>query len=76
MIDKEILEKYDVSGMYKVYDIWPKIAREAFESDIESQEFGNLEHIVFAGMGGSGALGDLFFSLFSKTPIHVTIVKG
>ncbi|MDX1373411.1 MAG: SIS domain-containing protein, partial [Nitrososphaeraceae archaeon] len=33
-------------------------------------------HIVFAGMGGSGALGDIFFSILSKTNIHVTLVKG
>jgi glucose/mannose-6-phosphate isomerase len=27
-------------------------------------------------MGGSGAIGDLFLSVLSKTPIHVTVVKG
>ena len=62
--------------MYKVYDKWPKIARESFESNLESVNFKNINHIVFAGMGGSGALGDIFSSILSKTKIHVNVVKG
>ena len=62
--------------MHKVYDQWPKLARQAYESDLESINFENINHIVFAGMGGSGAIGDLFFSILSKTPTHVTVVKG
>jgi glucose/mannose-6-phosphate isomerase len=31
---------------------------------------------IISGMGGSGAIGDLFLSILSKMPIHVTIVKG
>ena len=38
--------------------------------------FDNIDHIVFAGMGGSGAIGDIFLSILSKTNIHVNIVKG
>ena len=76
MLDKETLEKYDPSGMHKVYDRWPEIAREAFESDLEIVDFSDIDHIVFAGMGGSGAIGDLFASILSKTDIHVNIVKG
>ena len=62
--------------MYKVYDKWPEIARESFESNLESVNFENINHIVFAGMGGSGALGDIFSSILSKTKIHVNVVKG
>ena len=62
--------------MHKVYDKWPKIAREAYESNLEKIEFQNIDHIVFSGMGGSGTIGDLFLSILSKTSIHVTIVKG
>ena len=76
MLDRETLEKYDVSGMHKVYDSWPQIARDAYQSNLEPIEFKNIEHIVFSGMGGSGAIGDLFLSVLSKTSIHVTIVKG
>jgi len=31
---------------------------------------------VFSGMGGSGALGDIFSSILSRTDIHVNVVKG
>jgi len=70
------LEKYDRTGMYKIYDNWPHIARNAFKSDLKPVEFKGINHIVFSGMGGSGAIGDLFFSILSKTAIHVTVVKG
>ena len=70
------LEKYDSQKMYKIYDQWPDIARESFEIKQKSIDIENVKHIVFAGMGGSGALSDLMFSLFSKTGIHVDIVKG
>ena len=62
--------------MYKIYDKWPEIARESFESNQKPINFDNIDHIVFAGMGGSGAIGDIFASILSKTNIHVNIVKG
>ncbi len=62
--------------MYKVYDKWPEIARESFESKQESVDFQDIDHIVFAGMGGSGSIGDLFSSILSKSDIHVSLVKG
>ena len=40
------------------------------------KNFKNIEHIVFGGMGGSGAIGDIFESILSKTKIHVNVVKG
>ena len=70
------LEKYDLQKMYKIYDKWPEIARQSFESEQKTVDFKNIDHIVFAGMGGSGGIGDLFSSILSKTNIHVTIVKG
>ncbi len=62
--------------MHKVYDEWPQIARDAYESDLEPIHFDGIDHIVFAGMGGSGAIGDLFTSILSKNDIHVSLVKG
>ena len=75
-MDYSELEKYDPSEMHKVYDRWSDIARKAYESDLESVYFKDIDHIVFSGMGGSGAIGDLFFSILSKTSLHVTVVKG
>jgi len=71
-----MLKKYDTQKMYEVYDKWPQIARESFESNQDSVDFNGVDHIVFAGMGGSGAIGDMFASILSKTKIHVNIVKG
>lgn len=62
--------------MYKVYDEWPKIARQCFEIDYHQANFEKINHIVFAGMGGSGSIGDVVASILSKTNIHVNVVKG
>lgn len=62
--------------MHKVYDRWPQIAQNSYNSDLKEAHFDNIDHIVFAGMGGSGAIGDIFSSILSKTNVHVTLVKG
>ena len=87
MLSLEDLKKYDTKKMYQFYDNWPAYAREAFEhyagnstkilatlkdNVIES----GIDHVIFAGMGGSGAIGDLFAAILSRTNIHVSIVKG
>jgi glucose/mannose-6-phosphate isomerase len=76
MITLSDLEKYDPSGMYKVYDQWPKIAKDAYHSELEPIDIKNIDHVVFCGMGGSGSIGDLFSSILSKTDLHVNISKG
>ena len=70
------MNKVDTQGMYKIYDQWKQISKDAYNSDLESVDFKNIDHIVFAGMGGSGTIGDLFASILSKTNIHVSVVKG
>jgi len=76
LLDFTTINRYDVSGMYKVYDKWPEIARDSYKSEQEEVDFRDIDHIVFAGMGGSGALGDIFSAILSKTNIHVVVVKG
>jgi len=75
-LDIATLEKYDSQKMYKIYDKWPEIARQSFESEQKIVDFKNIDHIVFVGMGGSGTIGDLFSSILSKTNIHISLVKG
>jgi len=70
------LKKYDRQKMYKVYDDWPNIAKLYYEKKFEKVTFTGIDHIIFAGMGGSGALGDIFSAILSKTNIHVCVVKG
>ncbi len=76
MLDLASLEKFDSQGMHKVYDMWPKIAKESYFSDQPQIKDEKCSHIVFAGMGGSGAIGDIFSAILSKTSTHVTVVKG
>lgn len=76
MIDLMDVKNLDSEKMYKIYDVWPKSAEESFNFKHKKIEIENIKHIVFAGMGGSGTIGDVFSSILSKTNIHVTIVKG
>jgi len=76
LITKSDLEKIDSQEMFKIYDRWPEIARNSYYSDLETIDFEQINHIVFAGMGGSGALGDFFSAILSKTGLHVNVVKG
>jgi len=69
------LEKIDSKKMFKVYDDWPEIAKNAyFKAETKFRE--PVKHIVFAGMGGSGTMGDFFSAILSKTNLHVNVVKG
>jgi len=76
LLDIQSLEKMDSYGMFKIYDNWPQIAKEQYEADLETINFDEVSHIVFAGMGGSGAISDIFSAILSKTNIHVEVVKG
>lgn len=62
--------------MYKIYDMWPEIAKKSYELNNDTVDFQDIDHIVFSGTGGSGALGDIFSSILSKTKTHVYVVKG
>jgi len=62
--------------MHKVYEEWPNIAKTFFNKKFEKIKISNINHIVFVGMGGSGALGDIFSSILSKTNLHIRVVKG
>ena len=72
----EDLEKMDSKKMFKVYDMWPDIAKESYEQEFSKPEFDDIDHIVFSGMGGSGTMGDVFSSILSKNNIHTSVVKG
>ena len=50
MLDISTLQKFDAQNMYKVYDNWPQIAREQYETDLNGIDFGDISYVVFAGM--------------------------
>ena len=70
------LKKYDKSHICKAYDAWPEIARKSYQNKIESvSDFKNIEHVVFAGMGGSGTVGEILSSLV-KLPYYASVIKS
>ena len=72
----EELEKIDSKKMFKTYDMWPDMAKESYNQEFSKPEFKDIDHIVFAGMGGSGTIGDVFSSILSNNDIHTSVVKG
>jgi len=76
LITIDEIKKIDQSEMYKVYDNWPELAKKNYEEFLVDDSVIPSKHIVFAGMGGSGTISDIFSSIFSKTNIHVEVVKG
>lgn len=76
MLDIKSLDRYDKSGMYKIYDKWPELSKQYYHFDYNSVEFDDIDHIVFTGMGGSGAIGNVLSAILSKKDIHVSVVKG
>lgn len=76
LLDLKTLEKYDRSGMHRVYDRWPELAEEYYKRRYECVDFRGIDHIIFTGMGGSGAIGDALAAILSKKKIHLQVVKG
>jgi len=76
LFDYSLLKKYDPSGMHKVYDQWPMLAKESYHANYTPLDFDEIDHIVFSGMGGSGAIGDTISAILSKSKTHITTVKG
>ena len=76
MLNIDDLQTIDSKKMYSVYDKWPELANDAYNIELKKSEFLGIDHIVFAGMGGSGAIGDMFASILSETKIHVSVVMG
>ena len=76
MIELSDLQKFDIKKMYLTYDKWPELATNAYNFTHKKINFSEIDHIVFAGMGGSGTIGDIFSAIFSKTEIHITNIKG
>jgi len=77
MLDKNLLKKYDSGLMHEAYDQWPKMALDNYKRKIEfDMDFEGIDHVAFAGMGGSGAAGEVIRGVLSKSNYHTTIIKG
>jgi len=76
LITEENIQQCDSQGIHITYDRWAELAQNAYDSKLAEVDFKDIDHIVFAGMGGSGTIGDIFSSILSKKNIHTTVVKG
>ena len=75
-MNSEELQRIDSEKMYEIYNKWPQMAKDSFEVNLEKIHVKDVDHIVFAGMGGSGTISDVLSSMLSKDDIHVSVVKG
>ena len=76
MLTLKKLKEIDTQSMYQIYDRWPSMAESCYNKSLTKVDLKDIDHVVFAGMGGSGAIGDTFSSILSKLDMHVTVVKG
>ena len=75
-MNRKKIENFDKYDMLSIYDVWPELAFKAYNKFDTSLNFKKIDDVVFAGMGGSGAIGDIFASILSKSKIHCTVIKG
>ena len=75
-MDIDEIKKFDPQKMYEVYDNWAILSKEAYEKELPKIHFEDIDHIVLAGMGGSGAIGDIIEAILSRENFHVSTVKG
>lgn len=59
MLTQEEVEAIDVSGLYKDYEEWPKHCEDANNLPVEIPDISGVDQIIYVGMGGSAASGDL-----------------
>lgn len=76
MLTIKTLNRYDPEGMYKIYDTWPKISFDSYINAKNHFDFRNIDSIIFAGMGGSGVVGEFMSSVLSKSNVSTHVVKG
>ena len=75
MLKKDLI-KYDPTKIHETYDQWPQIAKAAYQNENCTQyDFKNIDKVLFAGMGGSGTVGDLISSIMNKN-INSLVIKN
>lgn len=71
------LKKYDPGFICKAYDSWPELARQSYENEnYQTIDFKEINHVAFAGMGGSGSIGDILSSIIEDPEVHTVVVKS
>tara|TARA_Y100001936_G_scaffold149484_1_gene145875 strand:+ start:39295 stop:40317 length:1023 start_codon:yes stop_codon:yes gene_type:complete len=76
VITREKINEIDADKICDAYNKWPEIAKDCFENNNQKIDLKEIRNVIFVGMGGSGTVGDVISSIFSRTNIHVSVVKG
>lgn len=80
VLEARELARCDAGSIRSVYDQWPETAAREIGPEgpdpVDLRTCGRTRHFVFAGMGGSGAVGDTMAAVLSGESVHVDVVKG
>ena len=80
MLDAGTLARCDAACIRTAYDQWPETAAREYGGEgpdpVDLGTGGQTRHFVFAGMGGSGTVGDAMAAVLSKAGVHVDVAKG
>ncbi|MCL5318832.1 MAG: SIS domain-containing protein, partial [Thaumarchaeota archaeon] len=76
MLTQEEVEAMDVSGLYKDYEKWPEHCEDALKLPVETPDIAQISQVIYVGMGGSAASGDLLRDWLTPViNIPFTVVK-
>jgi glucose/mannose-6-phosphate isomerase len=59
MLTREDVEVVDSSGLHIDYEEWPQHCEEALNLKLATPDITNVKQVIYAGMGGSAASGDI-----------------
>ncbi|MFQ5711266.1 MAG: bifunctional phosphoglucose/phosphomannose isomerase [Candidatus Geothermarchaeales archaeon] len=74
MLTPDEVREIDKSGLYLKYEKWPSYFLETLSADVQAPEASDVDRIIFAGMGGSGVVGDVmrdWLSHVQEKPLDV-----
>lgn len=59
MLTREDVEAVDTSGLHRDYEEWPTHCEEALSLKVSAPDVTDVTQVIYAGMGGSAASGDI-----------------
>ncbi len=59
MLTRDDVESIDTSGLHKDYEEWPTHCEKALNIKVSTPDINNVNEVIYAGMGGSAASGDI-----------------
>ncbi len=76
MLEPRQLIGLDSLRLVGIYDDWPSFCNEAYDANISLELPSTINQIIFTGMGGSGASGELISQTFQDELPSMKVIKG